>query len=169
MIRRTHGGRAARVDARPIRPLWEAIEDFPETALWLWREWGRNQGSSSAETGEWLTGYADPAGREIGFVAYCRTRPVGVALLRDHDLASFRKLTPWLSSLFVLPCFRGTGIGSHLIQAVERAATERDVRRLYLYTPDLERFYARRRWLVHDRFSLNDRDFAVMSRQLVEA
>ncbi len=116
-----------------------------------------------------MAGFSELSGCEAGFVAYCGTRPLGVALLRDHDLATFRELTPWLSSLFALPSFRGTGIGFHLIQTVEHAAIERGARRLYLYTPNQERFYARLGWLVLDRFSLNERNFVVMSRRLGEA
>jgi len=166
MNRRIRGSTASMGGTQQFLPLWEAAGDLSEIALWLWQEWGRNHGSSLAETGEWLAGFSEPAGRETGFAAYRGTRPVGVALLRDHDLATFRELTPWLSSLFVLPSFRGTGIGSHLIQRIEHAAIERDACQLYLYTMDQERFYARRGWLPLERFCLNERDFVLMSRRL---
>ena len=151
---------------RQVRPLWESADDLPEVALWLWQEWGRDHGSNLAETGEWLAGFSAPAGRETGFLAYSGSRPVGVALLRDHDLAAFQELTPWLSSLFVLPSFRGMGLGSQLTREVELAALERDVRRLYLYTLNQERFYGGLGWQLLESFSLDQRDFVLMTKGL---
>src|SRR4051812_894305 len=44
-------------------------------------------------------------------------------------------LSPWLSSVYVDPKYRGSGIASALVSEVEKAAAEIGSERIYLFTP----------------------------------
>jgi N-acetylglutamate synthase-like GNAT family acetyltransferase len=61
------------------------------------------------------------------------------------------KLSPWLASVYVAAEHRCQGIGSALVRRVVEEAAALDVQRLYLFTPDQERFYARLGWSVIER------------------
>ncbi|MDH3688805.1 MAG: GNAT family N-acetyltransferase [Gammaproteobacteria bacterium] len=91
--------------------------DSPEikvVAKWLSQEWGREQGYTLGDTEAWC-------------------REVGVSLLVDCDLETEEGYTPWLSSLYVVPTYRGCGVGSQLIEATVAAALARGHDLLYLY------------------------------------
>ncbi len=150
-------------------PLWRAREHLPTLADWLWRAWGRDEGYALAETREWLSDIAVADRRETGVVALSRGEPLGVALLCDEDLDCRKDLSPWLSSLYVAASARNRGIGGRLVQEIERAAIERHVPTLYLYTLDQGAFYAGRGWRLVERLQLPKGEADLMCKELAGA
>ena len=134
----------------------------PDCARWLYEAWGRQQVNAFEGTLDWLRGVA-AASDEEGLVAVSGGAPVGIALLVVCDLESRRDLTPWLSSLFVVPGFRDRGIGRCLIEGVTAAAARRGHTELYLYTESAEAYYRRLGWRLEDRFRRDGEAFALMS------
>lgn len=135
---------------------------LPDCARWLYEEWGRQQVSAFEGTLDWLRGVA-AASDEEGLVAVSAGAPVGIALLVVRDLESRRDLTPWLSSLFVVPEFRDRGIGRRLVEGVMAAAKGRGHAELYLHTESAEAYYRRLGWRLEDRFRRDGEAFALMS------
>jgi N-acetylglutamate synthase-like GNAT family acetyltransferase len=76
---------------------------------------------------------------------------IGSASLYVHDLDTRPDLSPWLAAVYVAEEHRRQGIGSDLVRRAVREAAELGVQRLYLFTPDQERFYARLGWSVIER------------------
>ena len=77
-----------------------------------------------------------------------------------------------IERLIVGPEWRGLGIGSHLLGAVERLGLERGCDRVRLEIPlgaDAEQFYAGRGYVATTTLPRwrEERDFAVMERDLV--
>lgn len=68
-----------------------------------------------------------------------------VSVIHD-DLPGWERLNPWLASLYVLEEFRGQGIGSALVGAVERLLVDASVGHAYLFTETGEAFFARLGW-----------------------
>jgi len=89
---------------------------------------------------------------------------VGTASLLVHDLATRTDLSPWLACVYVPPAQRNQGIGTRIVQAIARVAQRLRVGRLYLFTPDRERFYVRLGWRVVDRAEYHDQPVAIMVR-----
>lgn len=83
----------------------------------------------------------------IAWVAYSGSTVFGTAAIRVHDLAGYEHLTPWLGGVFVVPSYRGRGIGTALCAAVERhAANVFGISTLYLFTLDKQAWYKNLGW-----------------------
>lgn len=73
-------------------------------------------------------------------------RLLGSAALKRHDISALPQYEYWLGDVFVLPEFRGLGVGKHLIEHCLAAARRLQLPCLYLYTPDVQAVYAKFGW-----------------------
>ncbi len=98
----------------PLADLPDAIETL---AQWFYDEWhafdGRRMENIATQLSENLNRDVMP----ITFVAHRNRLPLGSVSLDRFDFPAFDYLSPWLSSLYVHPSFRGQGIGSSLVRA----------------------------------------------------
>jgi N-acetylglutamate synthase-like GNAT family acetyltransferase len=137
----------------------EYLADYPELvpviAQWHHDQWSyMNPGRSISER---ISEYRKQHGRRqipTPVVALVEDQPVGSASLIKHDMDTHEELTPWLASVFVSPQHRGRGIGSSLVQRIEKEAESLGIEVLYLFTPDQESLYARLQWkvLFHEEY-----------------
>lgn len=91
--------------------------------------------------------------------------PVGTASLVAEDIQGDPR-TPWLASVYVTPAARGRGIASALVGAVEVMAARLGIERLYLFTPDQQRLYARLGWRKLERTAYRGEEIQVMDKEL---
>jgi N-acetylglutamate synthase-like GNAT family acetyltransferase len=139
-------------------------EFIPTVAHWHHHEWAYLRPGDSVEAR--MVRLRECCGhREIPTVviAFTDDTLLGSAMLIPHDMDTRLELSPWLAGVFVAPERRRRGIGVSLVRRVIDDATALGVRRLYLYTPDTEQFYARLGWLLVERTSYRGTDVAVMS------
>jgi GNAT superfamily N-acetyltransferase len=113
-----------------------------------------------------LRAHANHTGLPIAWVAHANAEVFGTAALRVHDLEGREDLTPWLSGVFVLQTHRGKGIGSALCAAVEAHARRNGVPKLYLFTLDHQRMYARLGWQKFERTTWRGHDCEIMVKEL---
>jgi len=71
---------------------------------------------------------------------------LGSASLIRHDMDTRMALSPWLASVYVASDYRRHGIGSALVRRIEHEARTLGYRTLYLFTPDMQRFYETLGW-----------------------
>ncbi len=88
---------------------------------------------------------------------------VGSASLAQSDLRDLVDLTPWLAAVYIAPEYRRRGIGSALVQRMVEEAVALGYRRLHLFTPDKEHFYARLGWTTVERTAYKGVDIVIMS------
>ena len=81
-------------------------------------------------------------------------------------MTTHHDLTPWLAGVYVLPIYRGQGIGTALIHHSENQAAQMGIPRLYLYTPSVERFYERLGWSTIERELYVGQAVAIMAKEL---
>ncbi|HTV70295.1 MAG TPA: GNAT family N-acetyltransferase [Rhizobiaceae bacterium] len=105
-------------------------------------------------------------GFEAAFVCEVDGHAVGSCLFVRHELDPVHELTPWLAGLVVAPAFRRRGIGAQLVEAVEKHARRVGCSELYLYTDEVEPFYAKLGWETADRFTTNGEPSVLMTRTL---
>ncbi len=82
-------------------------------------------------------------------------RPIGsVSLVLEDAPELCEEGSPWLASLFVLPEFRGRGLGAKLVHAAVEVAAREKVEHLFLFTPEHAGFYERLGWRLIARTAL---------------
>ena len=159
------------IDGRlQIVSLADRSDLFPVVGRWHCEEWGA--GAPNVSLDEWTDSLRAKSGREgipITWIGLVDGEPVGSVALIEHDMPNHRELTPWLSSVFVVPDRRGNGIGAALVTHAEEAARGLGIRRIYLYTDSAEGFYAHRGWRVIGREHYDRSLKAIMAKDLERA
>jgi GNAT superfamily N-acetyltransferase len=89
-------------------------------------------------------------------------RIVGSVSLVTSDAAQFPHYTPWLSSLFVLPEFRGRGIGEALVGRLLFAARRWDFAAVHLFTEGPITLYRRTGFEVIEETRLFDKPVRIL-------
>jgi predicted N-acetyltransferase YhbS len=139
-------------------------EHIPRLAEWLHAEWGYLHENDSVERrAARLESRATRGGVPVTFVAVDGESLLGSASLVEDDLETRPELTPWLASVFVAPEHRGQGVASALVRRVVEEARDSAVSRLYLWTTDQERLYARLGWQPVERMRFQDENIVVMT------
>jgi GNAT superfamily N-acetyltransferase len=130
-----------------IEYLADHEELIPELARLHFAEWGHLRPEETLEgRTRRLRDYCGRGGIPTVLVALAGPALCGSAMLIAHDMDTREDLTPWLAGVYVLPAHRHRGYGSALVAAVVHEAAAIGVERLYLYTPDAAKFYARLGW-----------------------
>lgn len=145
--------------------LADAPRHLQTVVEWNHTEWGVTAGRSRSDSEGWFRDMIRKPSEEC-VIAEQDGTVLGMACLVDHDLAERPDLLHWLASVYVLPEFRKTGLGSELVSAVERESAARNIERLHLYTHTAETLYRRLGWTVRERFKLDDDEFALMIKDL---
>jgi GNAT superfamily N-acetyltransferase len=91
---------------------------------------------------------------------------LGSAMLVAHDMDARPDLTPWLAGVYVVTSQRRRGVGSRLSERIASEARALGATDMYLYTPTMEAFYAKRGWRVIDRCEYLDVPVTVMRQPL---
>jgi len=102
----------------------------------------------------------------LAFVALAGSRPVGTASLKIQEMTTHKHLYYWLGTVYVVPEYRGKGVGSALVKHAEMKAGELGVKTLYLHTPDKEGFYLDRNWETIERPVYFDMPVVIMKKEM---
>ena len=138
-------------------------DHIPRLAEWLHAQWGYLHENDSVERrAARLESRATRGGIPVTFVAVEGEALLGSASLVQDDLETRPELAPWLASVFVAPEHRGRGVASALVRRVVDEARNSEVSRLYLWTTDQERLYARLGWEPVERLRFQGEDIVVM-------
>ena len=83
---------------------------------------------------------------------------LGFVSLVDREVNSCENLSPWLAGLYVLPEYRGKGVGRELVKRIMREAEHLEIKRFYLETGNDSRvdFYAAFGWKKLKHKGIND-------------
>ncbi len=144
-----------------IAPLRNFPDYAPILAYWAYNEWYRHRPFGFSLVLKAYMGRAHDNSLPQCFIALKDSLPVGMGTLKADDLQSRADLNPWLSSLYVVPEFRGRGIGSALVSKISECSRDLGSESLYLFLGQnqkelLERFYTARGWEVLENSKDND-------------
>lgn len=110
-------------------------------AKWNHAEWGQAAGPTEEEVASALQDIIHSNDGQAARAALWNGELAGFVLLIHSDLDSHPHLKPWVASVLVATEFRGRGIATALMTAIETAAHDLGYSEVYLYTykPDLYR------------------------------
>src|ERR1700694_4357858 len=111
-------------------------------AGWQYAEWG--SGYHQADLADFLLDIRKGIGSQkipLVLVAMTESEVVGTASIIENDLPLRKDINPWLASIFVRPDWRRKGIASQLIMAALTRAKLIGIKKIFLFTHDLQEFY----------------------------
>ncbi len=133
-----------------IQTLASRPEFIPHLADWAYRQW---YGTRSTDFRLVVEGFRRRAQVNIplSWVALEDSVPVGMVSLTKIELRARADLSPWLSSLYVIPGERGKGTAGFLINTVITHCRSLGLPDVYLFTGenheiDLFSYYTLRGW-----------------------
>lgn len=125
-----------------IDHLFNHAEYLKLVARWIYEEFWRDKPGYTVETFELLLRQAsDPQQIPLSLLALRDQQAAGTVNLIHSDSPSRPNLHPWLAALFVLPEYRGQGVGKSLCQALVGEAKRLGFVELFLGT-DIPAFYS---------------------------
>lgn len=122
----------------------------PQVRDWLLSEWPAWYGAGGEGDLEGdVEAFAASAHRlPVGLVAFLDDVPVGFGSLKQESIASRPALFPWAASGYVLPAYRGQGIGAFLLRAIAAHAGRLGYRHVYCGTSTAVSLLTRAGWQV---------------------
>ncbi|PIZ03452.1 MAG: hypothetical protein COY58_09295 [Gammaproteobacteria bacterium CG_4_10_14_0_8_um_filter_38_16] len=92
--------------------------------------------------------------------------PVGTVTLKLYGMGDYKADQAWLSSLYVVPEYRGKKIATQLIADIETFA-KKQFREIYLYTKTDGRIYKQLGWIEIEPVEFQGVSFRVMKKLLI--
>jgi N-acetylglutamate synthase-like GNAT family acetyltransferase len=149
-----------------IEYLADHLSHLPRLAEWHYAEFGYLNPENTVERYvERLTASLQRSELPTTFIALREDTLLGSASLVRRTI-THQHFSPWLSSVYVDPQYRGRGIASALVGRVERAAAEIGSEKIYLFTPSSEKLYASLGWELMEYSRHQDLEIAIMSKML---
>ncbi len=144
----------------------ELLDKVAEAAQ---EEWGHiNPDVGLAERKEYIQRHMQYSGVEQMLVAVDDNNDfAGMAGLTSHDMRNRKDLFGWLTILYVLPKYRGLGLGTWLTMQVEAQAIGEGLETIYLYTHDAQDFYSSIGWEKQEDSSYFGYPVTIMCKRLV--
>lgn len=117
-----------------------------QVAQWLHRQWFDALGYSPTHTEALLRRRLNRDQAPLALVALAGREPVGTAAIVEDELPVDGGPAFCLSGVYVLPHWRGAGIGARLCRRAQREARRLKLASLGLYTSDCQAYYAGLGW-----------------------
>jgi GNAT superfamily N-acetyltransferase len=142
-------------------------EVIPILAEWFYREWSYlYPGKTIDDVRNAIRERTNRDAIPVALVAFEGTTLVGTVCLKTHDMDSRPDLSPWLAGLYVAESWRGQGMGTALVKAIEQKAKALGIRKLYLYTPSAESFYLRMAWWTKETTEYHGARVTIMEKEM---
>jgi GNAT superfamily N-acetyltransferase len=127
------------------------LADHPEALPALERlfqsEWADYYGAAGpGNAHQDLVAYSNRGQLPVGVVAFLGTEPCGVAALKAQSISTHKHLSPWIGGGMVAPQFRGQGVGTRLLSALENVARDLDFATIYSGTSTANSLLIREGW-----------------------
>jgi GNAT superfamily N-acetyltransferase len=135
--------------------LVEAREIIPTLAKWFVEEWAPYYGPDGPGVAEEdLMAYCNRDQIPTALVAFdAESNVVGTAALKADSVGSELGQGPWLAAFLVGKHHRGKGVGTALVEAIEREACRLGFQTIYTSTDAAEGIYRRRGWRALNQVS----------------
>lgn len=139
----------------------------PIIAKWIYDEWAYVYPQKSLQDiQKTLISRINEREMPITLVAHDERGILGTASLKAEDLDIAPELTPWISSVYVHPDYRGEGIGTALAAEIERIARELGFARLHLFNPLARGVFEKLGWHLLKTCQFRGKELAILAKEL---
>lgn len=142
---------------------------IPTLTQWIYEEWSYLHPERTLSDVERLI--SEGCNKEtipISLVAMDKGQVIAWAALKASDFKDRPDLSPWLGGLYVDKRHRRQGVGTSLVQEIERLSAELGVTKLFLVTDDAVDFYCKLDWSVLERTESRGFSVVVMEKSISE-
>lgn len=138
-----------------VTDLFEHSRHLPLVAHWIHGEfWADKDVYTADRIADLLRHATCPDKLPLSLVALVSGQPVATVNLIENDDDVRPHLRPWLAALFVVPDYRGRGIGSTLVRTLQQRSSVVGIETMYLGTENPE-FYRRLGATVYEQVNHN--------------
>ena len=150
-----------------IAKLADHPEAIPVIRRWFEMEWAAYYGPGGPGDAEQdLLAYSSREKLPVGLIAFDDDQLCGIAALKAHSMSTHTHLGPWAAAGLVRPPFRGRGIGSSLVRALEEVARGFGYSTIYCGTATAMGLLERNGWQFMDRGRYDGEEVSIYQKAL---
>ena len=139
----------------------------PILAKWIYEEWAYAFPQRQlVEIQRGLMGRINEKEMPITLVAHDERGALGTASLKALDMEARPDLTPWLSSVYVHPAHRGSGVARALVEEIEKIAHQAGFRKLYVFNPITNGVFEKMGWSVMETVQYGGKQVGILCKDL---
>ena len=140
---------------------------IPIIAKWIYDEWAYAFPMRDLqEIQRGLFGRINEKEMPITLIAHDERGVLGTASLKANDMDVLPELSPWLSSVYIHPDHRGTGIARALADEVEKIAKELGYKKLYVFNPIAQGVFKTMGWSVFKTITYAGKEMAILGKDI---
>lgn len=140
---------------------------IPIIAKWIYEEWAYAFPLRDLqEIQRGLYGRVNESEMPITLIAHDERGVLGTASLKASDMDLMPELTPWLSSVYVHPEHRGTGIAKALVGEIEKIARQLGFTKLYVFNPIQQGVFETMDWSVFKTITYGGKEIGILVKTL---
>ena len=153
-----------------VQYLGDHQEVIPVLAAWIYDEWSYLYPGMTLQ--DVVSLFRERINKEklpLTLVAFDAGELVGTVSLREFDMETRKDLPHWLTSLYVVKPWRRRRIGTSLIKTAEKKAAELEIRKLFLFTTDVNLpalFYSKLGWIEKEKIIYHSYPVILMEKDL---
>jgi N-acetylglutamate synthase-like GNAT family acetyltransferase len=140
---------------------------IPIIGKWIYEEWSYAFPLRTLQDiQKGLFGRMNENEMPITLVAHDERGVLGTASLKASDMDILQELTPWLSSVFVHPDYRGQGVASALVAEVEKIARQLGFSRIHVLNPITQGVFEKMGWSVLQTVQYGGKELAILVKNI---
>ncbi len=140
---------------------------IPIIAKWIYDEWAYAFPLRDLqEIQRGLFGRIIETEMPITLVAHDERGVLGTASLKATEMDVLPNYTPWLSSVYVHPDHRGTGVSKALVGEIEKIARDAGHKKLYVFNPITQGVFEKLGWSVQETIQHGGQEIGILVKEL---
>ncbi|MDQ3002240.1 MAG: GNAT family N-acetyltransferase [Fibrobacterota bacterium] len=140
---------------------------IPIIAKWIYEEWSYAFPMRTLqEIQKALFGRMDETEMPITLVAHDERGVLGTASLKASDMEILTEISPWLSSVFVHPDYRGQGVAAALVAEIEKLARQQDFSQLHVFNPINQGVFEKMGWSLLQTVQYGGKELAILVKDI---
>lgn len=140
---------------------------IPIIAKWIYEEWSYAFPMRTLqEIQKSLFGRMNENEMPITLIAHDERGVLGTASLKASDMEILPELTPWLSSVFVPPDYRGQGVATALVAEIEKIARQHGFTKIHVFNPITQGIFEKMGWSVLQTVQYGGKELGILVKEI---